>query len=230
MSAIDFQGSSATCPVCRKNARIRQLLCFPLTSPEHILQAFTQQTSASTIQLLRSMLDPNYESQHNLRTSEDQSHNRQLYADQENNRLSGILLHPNFLEYSLSAMMSSHNNVHTDISETISSITEHLSDPTLEDYHENIRTILDLTNETQEIIHQSALVSIEIIFIEEYQALLYQAAPETQLPFLPPSTHNHHINPPHSPVRCPFRQRTARSAPSEQQLPNTSGLRTFLQE
>ena len=168
------------------------------------------------------MLDPNYESQHNLRTSEDQSQNRQLNADQENNRLSDNLLHPNFLEYLFNAMMNSHNHVHTNISETISPLTEHLSDPTLEDYHENNRTILDLANETQEIIHQSALVSMEITFIEEYQGLLYQTAPEPQLPFLPPSTHNQHFNPLHSPTRRPFRQRRARSAPSEQQLPNTS--------
>ena len=183
-----FQGSSATCPVCRKNARIRRLLCVPLTSPEHILQAVTQQTSASTIQLLRSILDPNYENQHNLSTSEDQSCNRQLYSDQANNRLNGILLH----------------------------------------YHENIRRILDLANEAQEIIQQSALVSMEITFIEEYQELLYQTAPETQLPYLPSSTYNHHLNPPYSPARRPFRQRMARSAPSEQRMPNTSGLMNIL--
>ena len=182
-----FQGS-ATCPVCRKNARIRRLLCFPLTSPEHILQAVTQQTSASTIQLLRSILDPNYENQNNLRTSEDQSCNRQLYADLENNRLDGILLH----------------------------------------YHENMRRILELANEAQEIIQQTALVSMEITFIEEYQELLYLTAPETQLPYRPSSTYNHHLDPPHNPARRPLRQRRPRSAPSEQRMPNTSGPMNIL--
>ena len=95
-------------------------------------------------------------------------------------------------------------------------------------YHENIRRIQDLANEAQEIIQQSALVSMEITFIEEYQELLYPTVPETQLPYLPPSTYDHHLNPPNSPARRPFRQRTARSAPSEQQLLNTSGLMNIL--
>ena len=169
------------------------------------------------------MLDPNYENLHDLRTSEDQSCNRQLYSDREPNRFIGILLHLNFLENSLNPIMSSHNNVLTEISEIISQLTEHLSDATMEDYHENIRRILDLANQTQEIIQLSALVSSENTFIDEHQDLLYPTAPETRLPSLPSSTNNHHLNPPYSPARRPFRQRRARSAPSEQQLPNTSG-------
>ena len=169
------------------------------------------------------MLDPNYENLHDLRTSEDQSCNRQLYSDREPNRFIGVLLHLSFLENSLSPIMNSHNNVHTDISETISQLTEHLSDPTMEDYHENIRRILDLANQTQDIIQLSALVSRANTLIDEYQEILYQAAPETRLPFLPPSTYNHHLNTPYIPARRHFRQRRARSAPSEQQLPNTSG-------
>ena len=62
-----FQESSSTCPVCRKNARIRQILCFPVSSTEQTVQLpITPQTSTSTIQLLRIILEPKDENHKNV--------------------------------------------------------------------------------------------------------------------------------------------------------------------
>ena len=159
-----FQDSSATCPVCRRNARIRHVLCYRLTSPEQMTNAAAHLTSASAILLLKSVLEPKFENSKKNVSAETTIHHQDRNSSEEINHAVNFTLQINVV------------------------------DPNMEIFHRKVQAIFSLANDPHDMSTQYEQISMEFSFAKQYLELLNKSSPEPQHTYPPPYHYYNNYN------------------------------------
>ena len=198
-----MQIPAATCPVCQENARIRQILCFPLLSSEQMLQALVM-TDATSFQLLRSILEPDVRNQHAIELTEKFSFNEKFNFSQIFNREMDINFQPDFLKTSMNVMRDYQMKMKHHKCRELASIAVKVFDPRTVNLPDDNSVKLNLQKCALEIIQQTEEVMDELSFVEEHLNVLSETTPEIYVAYLPP--HNFRKDPGNCPMQRSFWQ------------------------